>query len=158
MTAVRRAWGLAMSCALALVGGACVERAAPADEGERRGLESAAAPMVVTVWREAAGDGRVRRGVAVRAERGSEGWFARARSGLVLEVGGERVALTGSADGVGARWIGDAGVLRWAASDGSAGLTVELSELEAAVERAPRFVRVPATGLIEAAVPVGVRP
>lgn len=151
--------GSCMLVAVVLGGGllACTERRAISSP-DTAVLESGRAPIAVTARQRLDADGRLVREILVRAEHGSERWFERSGRDLQLEVGADRLRLTMLAEGLGARWIGGPGVLSWSAPDGSAGLRVELSDLDGEVERPPGFVPVSKTGLIEVTVPVGSAP
>lgn len=151
----------AVAVLLAFGGSGCVERQASggSDTASARALlQSGRVPLLVTSRDGLDAQGRPFREVLVRAERGSERWFERAGRELQLEVAGRRSSLSPRQGGLGARWSGGPGVLTWTAPDGSAGMRVELDDLQGAAERAPRFEPIRATGLIDLAVPTQVAP
>jgi hypothetical protein len=119
-------------------------------------LQSALAPLSVTVARRDLGDGNSEWKVGLRPTPGSEEWFERSAGRMRLGSGDRLVSLGGAGGHLEGLWRGrswERPTLSWRATDGSAGLEVELMEDEEV--DAPRFRRVPITGLVRAAVPLG---
>lgn len=119
------------------------------------GLESAIAPVMVTTTSWDLGHGQARWGVVVRPTPGSESWFERSAGRIKIGVPGREVALRRVGTDLEGSWQGGRGeqpIVTWQATDGSAGLRIEL--VEGSEVKMPRFVDIARTGMVWTAVPI----